>query len=174
MKLRNEAGEVTNVLYVTRDINDQKISELESREELRRTAQEAEKANLAKTDFLRRMSHDIRTPINGIMGMVEIIKKNLDDPERIKDCLEKIDKASHHLLSLINDVLDMSKIGSGKVHLEEIPVDLDEEMEKIHAIADVQAKKQEIRFSIEDEVVHRQFLGSPAHLRRILLNLIDP
>ena len=119
------------------------------------------------------MSHDIRTPINGIMGMVEIIKKNLDDPERIKDCLEKIDKASHHLLSLINDVLDMSKIGSGKVHLEEIPVDLDEEMEKIHAIADVQAKKQEIRFSIEDEVVHRQFLGSPAHLRRILLNLIS-
>lgn len=76
------------------------------------------------------MSHDIRTPINGIMGMVEIIKKNLDDPERIKDCLEKIDKASHHLLSLINDVLDMSKIGSGKVHLEEIPVDLDEEMER--------------------------------------------
>lgn len=67
----------------------------------------------------------------------------------------------------------MSKIGSGKVHLEEIPVDLDEEMEKIHAIADVQAKKQEIRFSIEDEVVHRQFLGSPAHLRRILLNLIS-
>lgn len=140
---------------------------------LQQSNEETKRANQAKSEFLSHMSHDIRTPINGIMGMVEIIKKNLDDPERIKDCLEKIDKASHHLLSLINDVLDMSKIGSGKVHLEEIPVDLDEEMEKIHAIADVQAKKQEIRFSIEDEVVHRQFLGSPAHLRRILLNLIS-
>lgn len=146
---------------------------LEYQEKLQQSNEETKRANQAKSEFLSHMSHDIRTPINGIMGMVEIIKKNLDDPERIKDCLEKIDKASHHLLSLINDVLDMSKIGSGKVHLEEIPVDLDEEMEKIHAIADVQAKKQEIRFSIEDEVVHRQFLGSPAHLRRILLNLIS-
>lgn len=136
---------------------------LEYQEKLQQSNEETKRANQAKSEFLSHMSHDIRTPINGIMGMVEIIKKNLDDPERIKDCLEKIDKASHHLLSLINDVLDMSKIGSGKVHLEEIPVDLDEEMEKIHAIADVQAKKQEIRFSIEDEVVHRQFLGSPAH-----------
>ena len=146
---------------------------LEYQEKLQQSNEETKRDNQAKSEFLSHMSHDIRTPINGIMGMVEIIKKNLDDPERIKDCLEKIDKASHHLLSLINDVLDMSKIGSGKVHLEEIPVDLDEEMEKIHAIADVQAKKQEIRFSIEDEVVHRQFLGSPAHLRRILLNLIS-
>ena len=146
---------------------------LEYQEKLQQSNEETKRANQAKSEFLSHMSHDIRTPINGIMGMVEIIKKNLDDPERIKDCLEKIDKAPHHLLSLINDVLDMSKIGSGKVHLEEIPVDLDEEMEKIHAIADVQAKKQEIRFSIEDEVVHRQFLGSPAHLRRILLNLIS-
>lgn len=126
---------------------------LEYQEKLQQSNEETKRANQAKSEFLSHMSHDIRTPI--------------------KDCLEKIDKASHHLLSLINDVLDMSKIGSGKVHLEEIPVDLDEEMEKIHAIADVQAKKQEIRFSIEDEVVHRQFLGSPAHLRRILLNLIS-
>lgn len=146
---------------------------LEYQEKLQQSNEETKRANQSKSEFLSHMSHDIRTPINGIMGMVEIIKKNLDDPERIKDCLEKIDKASHHLLSLINDVLDMSKIGSGKIHLEEIPVDLDEEMEKIHAIADVQAKEQEIRFSIEDEVVHRQFLGSPAHLRRILLNLIS-
>ena len=141
---------------------------MEYQEKLQQSNEETKRANQAKSEFLSHMSHDIRTPINGIMGMVEIIKKNLDDPERIKDCLEKIDKASHHLLSLINDVLDMSKIGSGKVHLEEIPVDLDEEMEKIHAIADVQAKKQEIRFSIEDEVVHRQFLGSPAHLLSLI------
>ena len=89
VKLRNEAGEVTNVLYVTRDINDQKISELESREELRRTAQEAEKANLAKTDFLRRMSHDIRTPINGICGMVDVGDHYSNDLQKQADCRKK-------------------------------------------------------------------------------------
>lgn len=141
---------------------------------LQQSNEETKRANQAKSEFLSHMSHDIRTPINGIMGMVEIIKKNLDDPERIKDCLEKIDKASHHLLSLINDVLDMSKIGSGKVHLEEIPVDLDEEMEKIHAIADVQAKKQEIKvFLLRMKLSTDSFLAVRAHLRRILLNLIS-
>ena len=87
---------------------------MEYQEKLQQSNEETKRANQAKSEFLSHMSHDIRTPINGIMGMVEIIKKNLDDPERIKDCLEKIDKASHHLLSLINDVLDMSKIGSGE------------------------------------------------------------
>lgn len=77
---------------------------MEYQEKLQQSNEETKRANQAKSEFLSHMSHDIRTPINGIMGMVEIIKKNLDDPERIKDCLEKIDKASHHLLSLINDV----------------------------------------------------------------------
>ena len=135
--------------------------------------QTAENANKAKTDFLSNMSHDIRTPMNAIIGITSLIRHDAGDKAKVTEYADKIDTSSQLLLGIINDVLDMSKIGSGKVHLEEIPVDLDEEMEKIHAIADVQAKKQEIRFSIEDEVVHRQFLGSPAHLRRILLNLIS-
>ena len=88
---------MTNVLYVTRDINDQKISELESREELRRTAQEAEKANLAKTDFLRRMSHDIRTPINGIQGCVDIADRYPDDLELQQEARTRIRTASSYL-----------------------------------------------------------------------------
>lgn len=118
VKLRNEAGEVTNVLYVTRDINDQKISELESREELRRTAQEAEKANLAKTDFLRRMSHDIRTPINGIQGCVNIADRYPDDLELQQEARTRIRTASSYLLNLVNDVLDMNKLESGNIQLE--------------------------------------------------------
>lgn len=146
---------------------------LEYQEKLQQSNEETKRANQAKVSFSPICPTISAHRSTGSWVWWRSSRKIWDDPERIKDCLEKIDKASHHLLSLINDVLDMSKIGSGKVHLEEIPVDLDEEMEKIHAIADVQAKKQEIRFSIEDEVVHRQFLGSPAHLRRILLNLIS-
>ena len=124
VKLRNEAGEVTNVLYVTRDINDQKISELESREELRRTAQEAEKANLAKTDFLRRMSHDIRTPINGIQGCVNIADRYPDDLEVQRKCREQIMTSSKYLVSIVNDILDMNKLESGGVVEQEIPFNL--------------------------------------------------
>ena len=90
---------MTNVLYVTRDINDQKISELESREELRRTAQEAEKANLAKTDFLRRMSHDVRTPINGIQGCVDIADRYPDDLELQQEARTRIRTASSLFIS---------------------------------------------------------------------------
>ena len=110
---------MTNVLYVTRDINDQKISELESREELRRTAQEAEKANLAKTDFLRRMSHDIRTPINGIQGCVNIADRYPDDLELQQEARTRIRTASSYLLNLVNDVLDMNKLESGNIQLRE-------------------------------------------------------
>lgn len=147
---------------------------LEYQEKLKLSNAEAEQANRAKGEFLSHMSHDIRTPLNGIMGMVEIIKRSRDNPERVEDSLEKIDMASQHLLSLINDVLDMSKFGSEGVELEEVPIRLDEEMEKVHAIVDVQARDKQIAFSIHmDDVVHKQLLGSPAHLRRILLNLIS-
>ena len=81
----------------------------------------AEKANRAKTIFLSHMSHDIRTPINGVLGMTDIALRNIDDRERLVDCLKKIDSSSHHLLSLINDVLDMSRIESGKVVIEDKP-----------------------------------------------------
>ncbi len=147
---------------------------LEYQEKLKRSNEETRKANQAKSEFLSHMSHDIRTPMNGIIGMTEMIKKNLKNPEKIEECLEKIDKASEHLLSLINDVLDMSKIGNDGVKLEEIPIDLDEEIEKIHAIADVQAEEKGIVFEInKKEMEHPGLLGSPGHLRRILLNLIS-
>ena len=147
---------------------------LDYQEKLKHSNEETQQANRAKSEFLSHMSHDIRTPINGIMGMAEIMKKNLDDPAVLRDCLEKTDKASKHLLSLINDVLDMSKIGSEGIHLEEVPLDLNEEIDKIHAIVDVQARDKKLDFQIHmDNIQHPHLLGSPAHLRRILLNLIS-
>ena len=97
---------------------------LQCGEKLKRSNEETQQANRAKSEFLSHMSHDIRTPMNGILGMVSIMKMNLNKPDVLKDCLAKIDQTSNHLLSLINDVLDMSKIGSEGVKLEEILLNL--------------------------------------------------
>ena len=172
VKLRNEAGEVTNVLYVTRDINDQKISELESREELRRTAQEAEKANLAKTDFLRRMSHDIRTPINGIQGCVDIADRYPDDLELQQEARTRIRTASSYLLNLVNDVLDMNKLESGNIQLERKHFNLLELLHNTNEITRMQANESGVNYYVEDgEIIHTQLVGSPVHFQQILMNI---
>ena len=174
VKLRNEAGEVTNVLYVTRDINDQKISELESREELRRTAQEAEKANLAKTDFLRRMSHDVRTPINGIQGCVDIADRYPDDLELQQEARTRIRTASSYLLNLVNDVLDMNKLESGKEIFKEESFDIEQLMKGVRSLVDAQIAELGITHQIHREnIVHNYVIGSPLHVRQIMLNLFS-
>ena len=118
------------------------------------------------------MSHDIRTPMNGIMGMIEIIRKNINDTEMVKDCIEKIDTVSNHLLSLINDVLDMSKLECGNIELEDIPFSIEAECENIYAVMDIQAQEKQIMFQVDSlGVRHPYLVGSPVHLRRILLNL---
>lgn len=147
---------------------------LKYQEKLQISNEQAERANRAKSEFLSHMSHDIRTPMNGIMGMAGIIRKNLTDPERIEDCLDKIDTASNHLLSLINDVLDMSKLESGEIELEHVPFSLDEELKDIHTIIDNKAQEKQIYLEIQDkEVQHHNLVGSPGHFRRILLNLLS-
>lgn len=172
VKLRNEAGEVTNVLYVARDINDQKISELESREELRRTAQEAEKANLAKTDFLRRMSHDVRTPINGIQGCVDIADRYPDDLELQQEARTRIRTASSYLLNLVNDVLDMNKLESGNIQLERKHFNLLELLHNTNEITRMQANESGVNYYVEDgEIIHTQLIGSPVHFQQILMNI---
>ncbi|MBU5681128.1 ATP-binding protein [Blautia sp. MSJ-9] len=147
---------------------------LEYQKKLQASNMEAERANRAKSEFLTHMSHDIRTPMNGIIGMAGIIRKNIQDSERISGCLDKIDMASEHLLSLISDVLDMSKLESGEAELEMVTFFLDEELKHIQGIVENKAKEKQIDFSIQDTLVkHRWLVGSPGHLRRILLNLIS-
>ena len=137
-------------------------------------ARKAESANVAKTKFLQRMSHDIRTPINGVMGMLEIIKKNREDHERVDDCLEKIHVSSEHLLSLINDVLDMSKLESGHMEPEHVPFDLDDLMKNVRTLNEAQVAKTSIVYTYSKiSFAHAKLIGSPLHLRQILLNLFS-
>ena len=141
---------------------------------LKAAYEEAETANKAKTAFLSRMSHDIRTPINGIMGMLQIIGRNREDHEKVDDCLEKIQISSEHLLALINDVLDMSKLEAGKVELDHIPFNLTDVLKVAYALNDAQISLGGITFiSHPYELQHTELIGSPLHLRQILLNLFN-
>lgn len=147
---------------------------LDYQQQLKRSNEEAMQANRAKSIFLSHMSHDIRTPMNGIVGMVDKIRKNQGQPEIVEDCLEKIDAASDRLLSLLNDILDMSALEKGKVELESKPFDLRKELETLRGDVEPQARERHVSFSLRcDGLAHTQLVGSPLHLRRILMNLIS-
>lgn len=134
----------------------------------------AEHASRAKGDFLSRMSHEIRTPLNGIIGMTEIAQMHLDDPKRQADCLKKIETSSKYLLSLINDILDMSRIESGKIELALKVFDLKEMLEQIHGMFDQKAQEQGIAFKIEyGELETSSVVGDDLRLTQILVNLVS-
>ena len=142
--------------------------------ELLRAAKKAEAANEAKTEFLQRMSHDIRTPINGICGMINVADHYADNMEKQTECRAKIKEASHLLLELINEVLDMSKLESDEVVLEEIPFNLNSISEEILGVIEHMATEQNIRIIWEEkEVTHWNLIGSPVHVKRILMNILS-
>lgn len=152
--------------------------ELEKEEKFKKelliAAKKAEAANRAKTEFLQRMSHDIRTPINGICGMVDIAEYYADDMEKQTEYREKVKSASHLLLEMLNDVLDMSKLESDEVMLEEIPFNLSSICEEVLVVVEQMAIEQNIRFMWEEnEIIHRNCIGSPAHVKRILMNILS-
>ena len=142
--------------------------------ELLRAAKKAEAANEAKTEFLQRMSHDIRTPINGICGMINVADYYADNMEKQTECRAKIKKTSHLLLELINEVLDMSKLESDEVVLEDIPFNLNSIFEEILGVIEHMAAEQNIRIIWEEkEVTHWNLIGSPVHVKRILMNILS-
>ena len=142
--------------------------------ELLRAAKKAEAANEAKTEFLQRMSHDIRTPINGICGMINVADYYADNMEKQTECRAKIKEASHLLLELINEVLDMSKLESDEVVLEDIPFNLNSIFEEILGVIEHMATEQNIRIIWEKkEVTHWNLIGSPVHVKRILMNILS-
>ena len=142
--------------------------------ELLIAAKKAEAANRAKTEFLQRMSHDIRTPINGICGLVNMADHCADDMEKQTEYRTKVKEASNLLLELVNDVLDMSKLESGEVILEEIPFDLSRISREVLVVIEQMAAEQNIRIVWEKkEITHRKFIGSPGYVKRVMMNILS-
>lgn len=167
--LLSERGADGHVLacVIGQDITEQKTK-------LEKALAEARRANKAKTEFLSRMSHDIRTPMNGIMGMAKIAKASLGDEDRVEDALNKIEAAGSQLQMLINDVLDMSRLESGKTELTKEPFDLKEIV--TNAVNAVRTLADEKRVRIrptEYDTTHTRVIGSPLHTQRVLLNVLS-
>ena len=142
--------------------------------ELLIAAKKAEAANEAKTEFLQRMSHDIRTPINGIRGMVNMANHYADNMEKQTEYRKKVEEASDLLLELVNDVLDMSKLESGEIVLEEVPFNLRKISEEVLVVIEQIAAEQNIRIMWEKkEITHRDFIGSPGYVKRVMMNILS-
>ena len=142
--------------------------------ELLIAAKKAEAANEAKTEFLQRMSHDIRTPINGICGLVNMADHCADDTEKQTEYRTKVKEASNLLLELVNDVLDMSKMESDEIVLEEIPFNLSSISREVFIVIEQMAAEQNIRIMWEKkEITHRDLIGSPGYVKRVMMNILS-
>lgn len=133
----------------------------------------AEKANAAKTNFLASMSHDIRTPMNAIVGMTDIAKYNIDDKEKVQDCLDKITSSSTQLLNLLNNILDMSEIEMDMLKLKESPFNMTELADNIQVVLAQMAKGRKVEFEMTCDVKHANLLGDAVRLRQVLMNIIS-
>lgn len=171
--LKREGGVPSVILLAIQDVTALKENEFRNRIALKEAFESADEANRAKSDFLSRMSHDIRTPMNAIMGMTAVAVMHIDDRERLMDCLNKITLSSRHLLALINDVLDMSKIESGKVTLSEEEFDMAKAVESLLAIIhpQVQAKNQELKVHVSN-ITHENVIGDSLRLQQVFVNIM--
>lgn len=144
-------------------------------EDMKKAMDEANMANKAKTNFMGRMSHDLRTPINGIMGMAQIAKKNLGNEEVVSDCLDKIDSSNRHLMSLIGDILQMSSLESGGITLSHESFDIVETLSDSIEMLSSAAKDRGVRIIDDDyeNIKYRKVIGSPSHVRQVFTNIIS-
>lgn len=170
---RDESGNVVTILLVNRDISEEKKRELDGRQRLRYAMEQEQRANAVKTDFLRRMSHDIRTPINGIRGMVEVGDYYKNDLVKQEECRKKIWEASGFLLELINEVLDMGKLESEEVILERRSFDFFQLFQEIRTVIEKQARERGINIVVHKyNVTHEDLIGSPVHVKRVVMNIL--
>ena len=161
------------IILTLRDIHEDKLKELREQQALQEAFDAAKAANMAKNEFLSRMSHDIRTPMNAIMGMTAIAGKYLDDKDRVQDCLAKITTASNHLLNLINEVLDMAKIESGKLNLLEEDFSISAMLQELLDLINPQLLVKKHHFTLTKAPELRDnVLGDKLRLKQLLLNIL--
>ena len=174
VEVAEEGVNATMAMLCINDITEQKREEIRNRQIIQDAMLAANQANNAKSDFLSRMSHDIRTPLNAIIGMSGIASKNLNDALRLRDCLKKIDTASKHLLDLVNEVLDMSRIESGRVTIITEEIKLDEMIKNIHSIVENLAEQRKHSLVFEaGELKNPLVLGDPSRIQQVLMNLLS-
>ena len=173
VKRRDENGGAKEVLYVARDFTDEKEKEIEQQNQLSNALVVAQQANKAKSTFLNSMSHDIRTPMNAIIGFTALAQTHMDNPNQVKDYLSKISTSSTHLLSLINDILDMSRIESGTVKLDEKPVHIPDVLHDLRIMIQglVNAKNLNLYIDTQD-VIHEDVICDQLRLNQILINIV--
>lgn len=172
---RDTDDDVTEILYVTQIIDDYKQKELAYQQELVKAVESANQANTAKTDFLNRMSHDIRTPLNGILGMLDIAQKNETNPKALLECHEKMRTAAFHLKALVNDVLDMQRMETDRFFLEQIPFDIREILDNCWSMLEAQASRLDITLKKikPGSLKYPYLIGSPLLIRQIFMNLLS-
>ena len=170
---RDENGLFHHVIWATRDIHEQKQQEIAYQEALKQATIEAESANKAKTAFLYNMSHDIRTPMNAILGFAKLMENKTDDPEVIADYLTKIEESGDYLLSIINNILDMALIDSGKIELYLTTVDLSQMNSYVTDLFSVDIKKKNLDFTHEMNIVHPYVLADVSRITQIIVNLVS-
>ena len=167
-------GVLEKVLLISQDTTQEKLAEIESRIALKEAYEAANKANRSKTEFLSNMSHDIRTPMNAIVGMSVIAGANIDHPDRVIDCLGKITKSSRHLLGLINEVLDMSRIENGKIELTEEDFNLDELVDNLIAMTRSEIEAHHHNFEVRlNKIEHEYVRGDSLRVQQIFTNIMS-
>ncbi len=163
----------SKVILAARNVTGEMREQLSQKVALQNALDLAEHASQAKSTFLTNMSHDIRTPMNSIMGLTAIASMYLDDPERVKDCLTKITTSSRHLLGLINEVLDMAKIESGNLGLSEEDFDLPETVESLMSIMTPQINDKKLNLKAEiADIQHEHVVGDPMRLQQVFVNIM--
>ena len=167
-------NKVTAVLFMAQDTTAEKLVEIESRKALKDAYEAANRASRAKTEFLSNMSHDIRTPMNAIVGMTAIAGANIDNQDRVVDCLGKITQSSRHLLSLVNEVLDMSRIESGKIALVEEEFNLSDLCDNLVSITKAQTDMHKHQFEVHiNRIEHEDVCGDSMRIQQLITNILS-